>query len=77
VSFLTSLVSAESLTLKLEGRVDLSPLAQLPRLQSLELELDTLDQDFLPLVGLKALDVQLIDPETGFLLSLEGKAKPG
>jgi Leucine-rich repeat (LRR) protein len=77
VGFLTGLASAESLTLRLEGRVDLSPLAQLTRLQSLELELDTLDQDFSPLVGLKALDVQLIDPETGYSLSVEGKAKPG
>ncbi len=77
VGFLAGLKSAESLQLKLKGRVDLSPIATLSRLQSLTLELDTLDQDFSPLRHLKALDIELTDPKTGYSRSLEGRAKPG
>ncbi len=76
VSFLSGLAAAESLHLKLTGRVDLSALARLPRLHDLYLEVDTLDQDFAPLRGLKSLEIRLIDPKTGYSLTREGKPKP-
>jgi len=64
VGFLVGLASADSLSLDLQGRVDLSALAHMPRLQSLDLRLDTLDQDFKPLAGLKDLNVQLTSDDS-------------
>jgi hypothetical protein len=71
VGFLTGLASADSLSLNLQGRVDLSAFAHMPRLQSLDLDLDTLDQDFTPLAGLKELKVRL---ESSGVRSLSGQA---
>lgn len=75
LQFLAGLHSAQSIDLALQGRVDLSPVARLPQLRSLRLALDTLDQDFSPLTALQALEIDLIDPETGYSRSLEGAAK--
>lgn len=76
IQFAAGLQAATALKFKLTGRVDLSPLAGLPQLESVALELDTLEQDCSPLSRLKALDLQLIDPKTGYSRSVEGKAKP-
>lgn len=77
VGFLSGLSSASSISLKLKGKVDLSAISGLVHLKKLQLELDSLDQDFSPLSGLQELDIQLIDPDTGYTLSVEGKVKPG
>lgn len=75
IQFVAGLRSAQAIDLKLQGRVDLSAVARLPQLQSLGLELDTLDQDFSPLAALRTLSVDLIDPETGYSRSLKGAAE--
>ncbi len=77
IGFVTGLRGAEAIELKLQGRVDLSALAQLPQLQALSLELDTLEQDFSPLSGLRKLQIDLIDPATGYSSSPQGKPQPG
>ena len=77
IDFVKGLKAATSLELKLSGRVDLSPLASLPQLQSVNLELDTLDQDFSPLAGQRELVIALIDPKTGYRVSPIAKAPPG
>jgi hypothetical protein len=77
LGFVNGLKAATSLELKLTGRVDLSPLASLPQLQSVNLELDTLDQDFSPLAGQRELVIALIDPKTGYRVSPIAKAPPG
>lgn len=76
IKFAAGLLAATALKLKLAGRVDLSPLAGLPQLASVTLELDTLEQDFAPLSRVKALDIQLIDPKTGYSRGVEGKVQP-
>lgn len=77
VDFVAGLKAAESLSLKLHGRVDLSAVARLPGLRSLELDVDTLDQDFSPLAGLRELEIRLIDPKDGYSRSVKGEPKPG
>jgi hypothetical protein len=77
IGFLSGLKAATAIELKLTGRVDLSPLAGLPQLQSVKLELDTLDQDFSPLVSQRELVITLIDPETGYGRSPTAKTPPG
>jgi hypothetical protein len=59
ISFICGLQSATSIHLKLTGSVDLSPLAKLTALESLELEVDTLDMDFSCLLNLRNLTVKL------------------
>ncbi len=76
IRFASGLKAATALELKLTGRVDLSPLASLPQLQSVNLELDTLDQDFSPLAGQRELVIALIDPKTGYRSSPSGKTRP-
>ncbi len=71
IRFVSGLKAATALELKLTGRVDLSPLAGLTQLQSVNLELDTLDQDFSPLARQRQLVIALIDPATGY------RASPG
>jgi len=75
IGFVSGLKAATSLELKLLGRVDLSPLSGLPQLQSVNLELDTLDQDFSPLSGQRELVIALIDPKTGYRMSPAPKTK--
>lgn len=77
IGFVRGLEAATSIELKLTGRVDLSPLAGLPQLQSVNLELDTLDQDLSPLAGQRELVIALIDPETGYRTSPTAKTAPG
>jgi hypothetical protein len=77
IGFVSGMKAATAIELKLTGRVDLSPLAGLPQLQSVKLELDTLDQDFSLLVGPRELIIALIDPETGYRVSPIAKAPPG
>ena len=77
IDFTSGLKAATSIELKLKGRVDLSPLAGLPQLQSVKLELHTLDQDFSPLAGQRELVIALIDPETGYRTSPTAKTPPG
>ncbi len=76
LAFAAGLQATTSLQVKLTGRVDLSPLASLPHLQSVNLELDTLDQDFSTLVGQQEVCITLIDPKTGYELSPIGKTRP-
>ena len=77
IGFVSGLKATTSIKLKLLGHVDLSPLSSLPQLHSVNLELDTLDQDFSPLAGQRELVIALIDPKTGFRLSPTGKTKAG
>jgi len=77
IGFVSGLKSATSIELKLIGRVDLSPLSGLLQLQSVNLELDTLDQDFSPLAGQRELVIALIDPKTGYRMSPTPKTKAG
>ena len=77
IGFLSGLKAATAIELKLTGSVDLSPLAGLPQLQSVKLELHTLDQDFSPLAGRRELIISLIDPETGYGMSPTAKPPPG
>ena len=77
IGFVSGLKAATSIELKLVGHVDLSPLSGLPQLNSVNLELDTLDQDFSPLAGQRELVLALIDPKTGYRLSPTGKTKAG
>jgi hypothetical protein len=77
IGFVRGLKAATSIDLKLVGHVDLSPLSGLPQLHSVNLELDTLDQDFSPLAGQRELVIALIDPKTGYRLSSTGKTKAG
>lgn len=77
IGFVSGLKAATAIELKLTGRVDLSPLASLPQLQSVKLELHTLDQDFSPLAGQRELVITLIDPETGYGTSPTAKTPPG
>lgn len=77
IGFLKGLTAATSIDIKLTGHVDLSPLADLPNLHSVSLELDTLDQDFLPLATQRELIVVLIDPKTGYRMSPTAKTKDG
>lgn len=75
IQFAAGLQAATSLQFNLTGRVDFSPLARLTNLQSVKLELDTLDQDFLPLSRMRELDITLIDPKTGYTLTSSKKPK--
>jgi hypothetical protein len=59
ISFIRGLESATQIALKLTGSVDLSPLAKLTALESLELEVDTLEMDFSCLLYLRNLKVKL------------------
>jgi hypothetical protein len=77
IGFLSGLKAVTAIELKLTGRIDLLPLAGLPQLQSVKLELDTLDQDFSPLAGQRELSIFLIDPETGYSKSPTAKNQPG
>jgi hypothetical protein len=77
IGFVSGLKAATSIELKLLGRVDLSPLFGLPQLQSVNLELDTLDQDFSPLAAQRELVIALIDPKTGYRMSPTTKTKSG
>ena len=77
IGFVRGLKAATSIDLKLVGHVDLSPLSGLPQLHSVNLELDTLDQDFSPLAGQRELVIALIDPKTGYRLSPTAKTKAG
>ena len=76
IQFAGGLKAATSLRFNLTGRVDLAPLARLENLQSVQLELDTLDQDFSPLSRLRELAITLIDPKTGYTRSATKKPKP-
>ena len=76
IQFAAGLQAATSLKFNLTGRIDFSPLAGLNNLQSVKLELDTLDQDFLPLTRLRELEITLIDPKTGYSISTTKKPKP-
>jgi len=73
IQFASGLQDAASLKFKLTGRVDLSPLARLDNLQSVKLELDTLNQDFLPLARMRELEIELKDHKTGYAISLTKK----
>lgn len=77
IQFAAGLQAATSLKFNLTGRIDFSPLASLNNLQSVKLELDSLDQDFLPLARLRELEITLIDPKTGYSMSTTKKPKPG
>jgi hypothetical protein len=77
IGFVNGLKAATAIKLKLAGRVDLLPLASLPQLQSVNLELDTLDQDFSPLAGQRELVIALIDAKTGYSKSPTAKTPPG
>lgn len=76
IQFAAGLRAATALKFHLTGQVDLSPLERLPHLASVALDLDTLQQDFAPLSQLKALDIQLIDPKTGYTQGVQGKVQP-
>ena len=75
IQFASGLQDATSLKFKLTGRVDLSPLARLDNLQSVKLELDTLNQDFLPLARMRELEIELMDHKTGYAISSTKKPK--
>jgi len=75
IQFASGLHEATSLKFKLSGRVDLSPLASLDNLQSVKLELDTLNQDFLPLARMRELEIDLVDHKTGYAISATKKPK--
>jgi hypothetical protein len=76
IRFVSGLKAATALELKLTGRVDLSPLASLTQLQSVNLELDTLEQDFSQLARQRQLVIALIDPTTGYRTRPNGKTPP-
>ena len=75
IQFASGLKSAKSLKFKLTGRVDFSPLARLENLESVKLELDTLNQDFVPLANMRELEIDLVDPKTGYTISSDKKLK--
>lgn len=77
IDFARGLKAATSIDFKLTGHVDLSPLTDLPQLHSVSLELDTLDQDFLPLASQRELVVALIDRKIGYRMSPTAKTKDG
>lgn len=76
IGFVRGLKAMTALELKLTGRVDLSPLAGLTQLQSVNLALDTLNQDFAPLRHQRELVIALIDPKTGYRDSPRSKTRP-
>lgn len=76
IGFAAGLHAARSIELRLRGSVDLTPLAGLPNLQALRLNVDCLDQDFSPLAGVTELEVSLVDHSTTSSVKLGNPVKP-